>query len=412
MKRCVITGMGVVSPIGTGLEKFWDNLLAGKTGVDDIKNFDASSFPTRIAAEVKDFVPEEHLTKREITYYSKMTQYAVAAAKMAVRDSALKHVDPFRSGVLFGSGVSAFEIIEKNAKKSPTALTRFTPGEIDPIDMNRAIIHGPSAAIALATNAKSYVSTIASACSSGVNALGLASQRIQDGREDIIIAGGGDTPVSYLLWSGFCAARFLTMKNDDPKDALCPFDARRTKGTLGEGAGVFVLEEERHARARGARIYGEITSFFQGTENTNELFMIDITGKKWSEILQHAIGRKRKFDYISAHAPSDVFVDKTEVNALKSTLGESRLARVPVSSVKGAIGSGMATAGALQMAAAAMTLHTGEIPPVYNYREPDPDCDLNLANEKKKSKDIKRILINAKAVGGFTSHIIMEKYKV
>jgi 3-oxoacyl-[acyl-carrier-protein] synthase II len=411
MKRCVVTGIGVVSPIGTGLEKFWANLLAGETGVDKITQFDASTFPTQIAAEVKDFIPEEHLTKRETQYYSRMTQFAVAAAKMAIRDADIATFDPFRTGVLFGSATSAFEIIEENARKYPEALKRYSPDEVDPLSMSRAVIHGPSAAIALLSGAKSYVSTIASACSSGINAIGLASQRIQDGREDIMIAGGGDTPISYFLWSGFCAARFLTT-NADPKDALCPFDARRTKGTFGEGAGVLILEEERHARARGATIYAEISSFFQASENTNELFMLDTSGEKWSEIMRHAFGKRKKFDYISAHGPSDKVVDKAEITALKNTLGADVAEQIPISSIKGAVGSGMATAGALQMAAATMTLKTGEIPPLYNYKDPDADFAMDFVKERRHKNDIKTVLVNGKGIGGVTSHIIMEKYRI
>lgn len=413
-KKVWLTGMGVVSPLGTGKEVFWRRLLAGESAVDFIQAFDASSFPTQLAAEVRDFEPEKFLSARQQKIYSRMTQFAVAAGKMAVEDAGLSpaEIDPFRTNVLYGSGVSAFDVIDEALiRNNGASIEEFNPEAVDALSAAKSVIHNPSIALGLTFGVEGFVSTMSTACGSGINTVGFAAQRIEAGQADVVLTGGGDTPISRLLWSAFCGAGMFT-ESRDPKNALCPFDARRTKGTLAEGAVIFVLEEAEHARARGATPYAQVTGFDEGADNVNELFMPERSGKKWTGVMERALsasGRKKP-DYICAHGPSDKLVDKAEVKALKQALPKTA-AKTAVSSVKGQIGSGMATAGALQVAAAALAMRHGQIPSVYNYQEEDPDCDLKFVTHPKK-KNLKKVLINAKAIGGINSALVLEKARL
>ena len=252
---------------------------------------------------------------------------------------------------------------------------------------------------------QSYVTTVSSACTSGVNAIGLGYDRIASGLSTTAICGGVDTPINRLVLASFCAANFLTEVND-VNDAVCPFDARHTKSVLCEGAGVFVLEELEQAKARRARIYAEITGFTQETENLNELFLPDKTGERWARAITKTVAN-RKVGHVNAHAPSDVFIDRIEAKALGRVLGRRK--KTLVSSIKGSVGGNFTPAGIFQIASAAMTIKTGIIPPVCNFKYPDPECKLNIPKKSKSAGKIRSVLVNTRGVGSYNSSLLLEK---
>lgn len=407
LRRVVMTGIGVVSPIGTGLTKFWDNLVKGESGIGKITLFDASSFPCQIAAEVKDFDPEKYLERRQMRYYSRGTQFTCGAFAMAKADAQMENFDPYRTDVVIGTAISSFSLIEEEILKRPGGIEKYE-GVSDPSAMFKAIVSAPSTAVALMAGAEGYVTTVSSACTSGVNAIGLAYQRIASGQADTAICGGVDTPINRLVLASFCAADFLTVHND-LENAVCPFDSRHTKSVLCEGAGIFILEDLEQALARNAPVYAEITGFHQETENINELFLIDKSGERWANSISKTV-KGRKIGHVNAHAPSDVFIDRIEAKALNQVLGRRR--KTLVSSIKGAVGGNFTPAGIFQTASAAMTIKTGIIPPVHNYKIPDPECKLNVPNTSKSARHIERVLVNSRGVGSYNSSLLLEKLKI
>lgn len=408
--KVVITGCGVVSPIGNGLDSFWTGLLEGKTGMNQITRFDASTFPCQVAAEVTDNGYLKYLNSREQKHYSRATRYAVAAFRMARRDAALDHFDEFRTGVILGSGVSSFDYVEEQIDKHPSFMRGFEPGRVDPFGMVKAFIAAPSAAVALAAGSRGYVTSVSTACTSGVNAVGLAAEHIKSGKAEVMIAGGVDTPISQILLNAFCAADYFTTDNSHPDTCLKPFDLNRTKCALGEGAAVFILEDRDHAIARGARIYCEIESFNQQTENGNELFFFDQSGEKWAATIRGAVKDvPGRVDHINAHGTSDKIADKLEVDALRKALGD-RAERSSVTSIKSATGSGLAAAGVLQIAAALMSLFTGKVPGIKNYKTPDPDLGSLKFLRRARREEPERVLVNSKGFGGFNTALSLRRF--
>ncbi|MBX3722941.1 MAG: beta-ketoacyl-[acyl-carrier-protein] synthase family protein [Turneriella sp.] len=412
MKRCVVTGIGIISPLGSSKEIFWENLLAGKTGVGEIEGFDASTFPAAIAAEVKDFDEAEHLSGHQSKYLGKASKFAYAAAKMALADAALPEPDPLQTDVLIGCAVGSYEALEKALELSRSKLLEFEPGLIDMKDLLQSVTYSPASAVALLAKSEGYVSTISSSCVSGINAIGLAAERIQSGKARIVITGGVDTPISRIVMGALAGSKMTPAKGDSVEDALCPFDQRRTKSVLGEGAGIFILEEYEYAKARHARIYAEIAGFAQGSENVNELYMLDRTTKSWARVIRKALEKvKGKVSYVNAHAPSDQLLDRTETRVLEQIFGERELQAVEVSSIKGATGSPFSAAGAFQVAASAMALATKEIPPNYNYKVPDPECQLNVVPSRKRAPKLKTVLVNGHGLGGLNSALVLREVK-
>lgn len=408
MKRCVITGIGVVSPIGVTKDSFWQNILAGKTGVGKVTRFDASSFPSAMAAEVTDFDETAYLDERQRKYFGKSSRYAYAAAKMAMEDAMLMHPDPLQTDVLIGCAVGAYEALEKALTTSRKKLLEFEPGLMDMADLLQSVTYSPASAVALLAQAEGYVSTVSSSCVSGINAIGLAAERIREGKARIVFTGGVDTPISPIVMGALAGSGMTPRETATGEAMLCPFDQRRTKSVLGEGAGIFVLEEYHHAKARNARIYAEIVSFAQGAENVNELFMPDRSTESWARVIRKAVSKvKKKIGYINAHAPSDRVLDRIETDVLTNVFGKNGVKDMWSSSIKGATGSPFSAAGAFQVAASALALHTKEIPPNYNYMVPDPDCDLNIIAERKAAPKLKTVLVNGHGLGGLNSALVL-----
>ncbi len=403
VSRPVITGIGVVSPIGIGHSLFWDSLLSGKTGIDRITLFDASKYPTQIAAEVRDLDESAYLTERQQKHFSRMARLALVAFRLAQADCGLAHFDRFRTDVVLGSASIAFEVLERQIGRSDTGLLDFKEGEMETLAMLRTIMSAPANAIALDAGLEGYVTTVTNACASALTAVAQGAERIRHNQAEVVICGGVDTPITPIVLNAHCSAGLLTTQNGDPRLALAPFDARRTKPALGEGAAVFIVEDRARAVARGARIYAEIEGFAQANENINELFMMDRSGQAWSEVMKRA--GVEGVDHINAHGPSDRTIDRTETTAIRFAFGK-REAHMPVTSIKGAVGSGMASAGAFQIAASALTLHTGTIPPIYNYGEPDPNCDLDCVAHPRSTRT-GRVMISSHALGGVNSILVL-----
>ncbi|MBE7436940.1 MAG: beta-ketoacyl-[acyl-carrier-protein] synthase family protein [Spirochaetales bacterium] len=396
--RPVVTGVGIVSPIGTGQDAFWAALLAGRTGVRKISLFDATHYPTRIAAEVPDLDEweEKLLSARQRNHFSRAARMALIAYKLAHVDSGLREFDPFRTAVVTGSASIAFEVLEEQIRRSSSALLDFSQGEMEPLSMLRTVMSAPTNAIALDAGIEGYSTTVTNACASALSAIALGADRIRRDEAEVVIAGGVDAPITPIVLNAHCAARLLTTNNEDPETVLEPFDMRRTKPVLGEGSAYLILEDRERALARGARIYAEIGGYAQMQENMNEIFPMDRSGSKWAACLKAA--GTEGVSHISAHGPSDRIIDRTENLALKTAFGE-RAQSLFITSIKGAVGSGMASASALQVAAAVLSLKHQMIPPIYNYKEPDPECDLRYIPEAMSAR-IKTILLSSHGLGG------------
>ena len=409
-KRAVITGVGVVSPIGIGISDFWEGLQEGRTGMDRITRFDASEFPCQVAAEVQDEGYLDHLNEREKEYYARATRYAVAAFTMARLDAGVDHFDEHRTGVILGSAASSMDYMEEQIERHPGFLRGFKQGTVDPFVMVKSFIAAPSAAVALAAGCRGYVTSVSTACTSGVNAVGLAAERIESGQGDIMIAGGVDTPINRILLNAFCAANYFTTDNSHPDTCLKPFDLNRTKCALGEGAAIFIVEDRDHAVARGARIYAEVESFNHQTENGNELFFFDQSGDRWADTMRGAVEKvKGPINHVNAHGTSDKVADKIEVTAIRKALG-SRVGKASITSIKSATGSGLAAAGVFQVAAALMSLFTGKVPGILNYETPDPDLGPMKFLKRSHNEELERILVNSKGFGGFNTALLLRRF--
>lgn len=406
-RRAVITGIGVISPIGIGIHSYWKNLMAGKCGIKKISQFNPDTFPCQIAGEVE-WQPERYLNKRGIKHYSRATQFAVTAARLAFQDSGLEGLDPVDTAVITGTGAPAVEQIENQILDNDVDLGRFEADKRqDPTSLIKGMISAPASAIALSLGTHGHVETVSATCASAFSALGRALERIKAGREDVIIAGGVDAPITRIYMQALCASKAIAFDyNDRPREALRPFEKNRTRSVLAEGAGIFVCESAGHARARGARIYCDIESFSMGSENTNELFLLEREGRRWSDVIRRAVGRA-PIDLICAHGPGDKTIDRVEISALNASLGR-RARRIPVTSTKGATGSSFSAAGALQLAAAAMTLHTGRIPPTRNYEVPDPECNLNIISKPIRKRP-RSVLVNVHGLGGINAAIVLKR---
>jgi len=399
--RVVITGIGLVSPIGNGITDFWNNLLEGKSGLRDITRFDASTFPCRIAGET-DFDAREYLDELFVEVTSLSSQFACAAFKMAQTDAGFETF-PTPTDVIIGSGVSNLAPIMEQYKLTPEAMSRYLPG--DPVRLLKVFIGGAASGIALLSRATGLVTTVANACTSGLNAVGLAYDRIKSRRAEVVIAGSCDAPLNHLVHSAFCSSGHYTSNNDP--SAQRPFDRRREKCAPGEGATVLILESERRARARGARIYCEITGFESGVENTNEMFFIDVSGAAWGRL----IGRVSSgVSHVNTHGISDRLVDAVEARALRAGFGR-RARKITIASIKGAVGSGLSAAGGFQIAAGAKTIETGMVPPTLNYCEQDPQIPVNVIRKPTRLNP-KSILISSHGVTGYNSVLKLGRYRI
>lgn len=410
-KRVVITGIGVISPIGTGKQEYFDGLKEGRCGVDYITRFDTEGFDTKIAAEVKDFDPTLYIDKKESRRMDRFTQFAVAASKMAVQDAGLNvnSIDSSRFGVCIGSGIGGMETFENQYD----TLKEKGPGRVSPFMIPMMISNIAAGNISIALNAKGPNTTIVTACASATNAIGEAFKTIQRGDADIMVTGGAEASITRLSLAGFNAMKALSTRNDDPKTASRPFDKDRDGFVMGEGAGILIIEELEHATKRGAGIYGEIVGYGAAGDAyhiTAPAPDADGAYRAMLMAVKDAGIEAREIDYINAHGTSTDLNDRLETLAIKRLLGDEAY-NVPVSSTKSMTGHLLGAAGAVEAIACLLAINEGIIPPTINYATPDGECDLDYVPNKAREKKVRYALSNSLGFGGHNATIILKKYE-
>lgn len=410
-RRVVITGIGVISPIGTGKEKYFQSLKDGISGVGHITRFDTEGYDTKIAAEVKDFEPTEYIDKKESRRMDRFTQYAVAASKMAIEDSKLnvEAIDSNKFGVCIGSGIGGMETLEAQHD----VLREKGPGRVSPFMIPMMISNIAAGNISIAFNAKGPNTTVVTACASATNAMGEAFKAIVRGDADIMITGGSEASITPLGFAGFCAMKALSTRNDDPKAASRPFDKDRDGFVMGEGAGILIIEELEHAKNRGARIYGEVV----GYGATGDAYHItapapDADGayRAMEMAVRDAGIDASEIDYINAHGTSTEMNDRLETMAIKRLLGEAA-GKVAISSTKSMTGHLLGAAGAIEAIACLMAINDGVIPPTINYTTPDEACDLDYVPNKARNSEVRYAMSNSLGFGGHNATIVLKKYE-
>jgi 3-oxoacyl-[acyl-carrier-protein] synthase II len=408
-QRVVITGMGVVTPIGIGIDQFWSSLLMGKSGIDLITRFDCRDFSTRIAGEVKDFDPEDYMDKKELRRLDRFTQFAVAATKMAFEDAKINFdsIDMNRVGVMMGCGIGGCETWEEQHIN----LIEKGPKRVSPFFIPMMIANMASGQVSMHFNLKGPNFTIMTACASGTNAIGEAFKILQRKDADIMIAGGTESPLTALSLAGFSSMRALSTRNDEPSKACRPFDKERDGFIMGEGSGIIVMETLENALKRNARIYAEIIGYGSSAD-AYHLTQPSPDGEGAARAIKAAIDdagiRPEQVDYINAHGTSTELNDKFETIAIKNTFGEHAY-KLAVSSTKSMTGHLLGAAGAVELVASALTVFNDQVPPTINYEFYDPECDLNYVPNKSVKKVVNIALSNSMGFGGHNASIIVKK---
>jgi 3-oxoacyl-[acyl-carrier-protein] synthase II len=409
-QRVVITGIGVVSPVGTGKDIFWNSIREGKSGIDFITRFNCEDFPTRFAGEVKDFNPEDYIDKKELKRLDRFTQFAVAATKMALEDAGMDmaSVDKTRAGVIMGSGIGGVETWEEQHN----VMMEKGPKRVSPFFIPMMIANMASGQVSMAFDFKGPNFTVVTACASGTNAIGEAFRILQKHDADIMIAGGTEAPITPLSLAGFSSMKALSTRNDDPSRASRPFDKDRDGFVMAEGAGVVVMETLDHALKRNAPIYAEVIGYGT-TADAYHLTQPAPEGEGAARAMKAAIldaGIKPdQVDYINAHGTSTPLNDKFETLAIKSTFGDHAY-KLAVSSTKSMTGHLLGAAGAVEFIATVLAVQNDEIPPTINYETPDPECDLFYVPNKSLKRPVNIALSNSMGFGGHNACVIVKKY--
>jgi len=396
----------VVCPFGCDLEKFWKRNLAGESGIRRVQQFDISLYPSQIGGEVVEFDVDSFMSKKEQRHTDPYCQFAVAAAKLAMKDSGLdlSKIDPYKAGVLVGSGVGGLQFLQAQYKN----LVEKGPGRVSPFMIPALICNMAAGMIAIEFQLKGPNYAVVSACATATHAIGDALRIIQRGDTDIMVSGGSDASVCDLGYAGFCALRALSTRNDDPQKASRPFDRDRDGFVMSEGAGILVLEEYEHARKRGAKIYCELSGYGATCDAFHETAPAP-DGNGGAKAMQMAIedsgATPEQVDYINAHGTSTSLNDKCETLAIKKALGEDLARKVMISSTKSMIGHLLGAAGAVEAAVCALVIKNGMIPPTINYTTPDPDCDLDYVPNTAREKKVKLALSNSLGFGGHNTTI-------
>ncbi|SHK87599.1 beta-ketoacyl-ACP synthase II [Desulforamulus aeronauticus] len=409
-KRVVITGMGVISPLGTGLDKFWNALTNGVSGIARITRFDPSEFSTQIAGEVKDFDFSRYLDKKEARRMDKFSQYGVVAAAMAIEDAALdmEALDKDRTGVIIGSGIGGMETFEEQCK----VLVNRGPSRISPFLIPMMIANMAAGQIAIKFGLKGPNITTITACASSGNAIGDAFKLIQRGNAEVVISGGTEAPITPLAVAGFCAAKAMSTNNEEPEKASRPFDVDRNGFVMGEGAAVMVLETLEHAQKRGANIYAEIVGY-GSTCDAYHITAPDPEGSGAIGAMEMALkdGNLKPEDvqYINAHGTSTPVGDVAEVGAIKKVFGEHAY-KLVVSSTKSMTGHMLGAAGAIEGIASVLAIRDGLVPPTINLENPDPQCDLDFVPHHARQMNVDVAISNSFGFGGHNVTLAFRKF--
>ncbi len=409
-RRVVITGMGVISPVGSGIEKFWKSLLAGKSGIRPITHFDASKFDCRICGNVIDYNELDHFSTKEARHLAKFVQYAVVTSREAIEHAKLnlKNVDLDRVGVLVGSGIGSIGTMEREYDK----YLRKGPSKISPFFIPRIIINEASGQVSIQTGARGPTTCVATACATANNAIGDAFRFIQYGEADVIIAGGTESANTVLGIGGFCALKALTERNDQPEKASRPFDLNRDGFVMAEGAGIVILESLDHAKKRGAPILAEMMGYGR-TSDAYHVTAPDESGKGAAKAMELALQdaglKPENIDYINAHGTSTKLNDKVETLAIKIAL-KNHAKKVPISSTKSMTGHLLGAAGGIELIASIMAIRDNIIPPTINYETPDPDCDLDYVPHVSRKAEVDVVMSNSLGFGGHNATLIVKRF--
>lgn len=409
-RRVVVTGMGLVTPLGTGVEKNWDALIAGRSGIRRISRFsNLEAYPSQIAGEVPDFSAADFIEPKEIKKMDLFIQYAVAAAAMAMTDSGLK-IDAELAeqvGVIIGVGLCGIDTIETTKE----AILQGGPRKISPFFIPKVISNLAPGQIAIRHGAKGINLTPTSACASGTHAIGEAYHLIRRGLQDAVITGGAESAITPLAVGGFAAMKALSTRNDEPERASRPFDRDRDGFVIAEGSGVLILEERERALQRGAKIYAEVVGY-AANGDAHHMTAPAPEGEGAARCMRLALKdaglAPTDVDYINAHGTSTEYNDANETMAIKKVFGE-QAAKLAVSSTKSMTGHLLGAAGAVEGVFSALSLHHGLIPPTINYDNPDPQCDLDYVPNEARKADLKVVLSNSFGFGGTNACVILRR---
>jgi 3-oxoacyl-[acyl-carrier-protein] synthase II len=409
-RRVVITGLGAITPVGKTARESWENLRNGQSGIGPITLFDASTYQSRLAGEVKDFDPQQYMDRKDARHADRFVQFAVAATDEAVANAKLdigkENTD--RIGVVIGSGIGGFGTMQQQH----AIHVQRGHGRVSPFVIPMLIINMASGVVSMRLGVRGPNSAIVTACASGANAIGDGYKIIQRGDAEVMLAGGAEATVTTFGYAGFCNMGALSTRNEAGPAASCPFDKRRDGFVMGEGAGMFVLESEEHALARGAHIHGEIIGYGMSGD-AYHVTAPNPEGLGASLAMRNAIEdaelKPEQIDYINAHGTSTQLNDKGETLAIKKVFGDAAKT-VTISSTKSMTGHMLGAAGAVEFIAATLAVEEGHIPPTINYSEPDPDCDLNYTPNKGQQKTVNVAMSNSFGFGGHNAVLIVRKW--
>lgn len=408
-RRAVITGLGVITPIGLDVPAFWASALAGKSGVSSITSHDTTGHSVTIAGEIKDFDPSRWLDGREAKRLDRFTQFAVAASEQAVQDSGIDFgsLDPYRVGVIIGTGVGGIIEMEVQVRR----LIRGGPGKVSPFLIPKLMANAASGNIAIRYGVRGPNLDVTTACASATHSIGEALLAIRCGQADVLITGGSEAAITPVGVAGFANMKALSTRNDDPGTASRPFDKDRDGFVIGEGAGAVILEEYEHAKARGANIYAEVAGY-SATCDAHHITTPEPAGKVAAMTMQMALedahlGRE-DVSYINTHSPGTQFGDKMECAAIGELFGER--ARQPmVSGLKSMIGHLLGASGAVSVVAVALSMRDGRVHPTINHFTDDPECDVDCVPNEARDLDVKVALSNAFGFGGHNGALVLTK---
>jgi 3-oxoacyl-[acyl-carrier-protein] synthase II len=409
-RKVVVTGMGVMSSLGSDLNTFWANLQAGKSGVGPISFFDASEYPTRIAAEIKDFNPEDYMDKKDARRMDRFVQFAVAASQKALEDAGLEigsNCEPERVGVKIGSGIGGLNTWEEQHR----ILLEKGPKRVSPFFIPMMIANMASGQVSILTGAKGPNSTTVTACATGSHTIGDSFRIIQNGDADVMICGGAEATITPTGLAGFCSMRAMSTRNDEPERASRPFDRERDGFVMGEGSGILILESLEHAQKRGARIYAEVIGYGMSGD-AHHITDPDPDGaaRCMMMAIRDAGIRPEDVDYINAHGTSTPTGDISETNAIKKTFGEHAY-RLAVSSTKSMTGHLLGAAGGIEAVICGLTLYHGVIAPTINLEYKDEQCDLDYVPNEARPADVRVAMSNSFGFGGHNATIVLRKYE-
>jgi 3-oxoacyl-[acyl-carrier-protein] synthase II len=407
-RRVVVTGLGIVCPVGNDVPSSWENIVAGRSGIGPVTRFDASTFPTRIAGEVKGFEVSAYMQPKEARHFDTFIHYGIAAGSQALRDSGIEvnETNADRIGVVIGSGIGGLPMIED----THTELTGRGVRRVSPFFVPGSIVNMISGQLSIMFGLRGPNYAVVSACTTGLHCIGDAARMIRYGDADAIVAGGAESTISPLGLGGFCAARALSTRNDDPQTASRPWDRDRDGFVLGEGAGVMVLEEYEHARRRGAKIYAEIAGFGMSAD-AHHITAPDMNGpmRCMQAAMRDARVNPDQIRYVNAHGTSTPLGDRNETAAIKAALGEVAARALVVNSTKSMTGHALGGAGGIETVLTVLAVHHQISPPTINIFNQDPECDLDYCANTARSMPIELAMKNSFGFGGTNGTLIIRR---